>query len=68
MSIVQELPHRIQEAYHIVEEKNGVVDQPQYCQGFNKFFPGTVYLEGETRPSQPLSTSSEVSVKLEVED
>ena len=32
------------------------------------FSPGTVYLEEKTRPSQPLSTSSDVSVKLEVED
>ena len=32
------------------------------------FSPGTVYLEGKARPSQDLSTSSEVSVKLEVED
>ena len=35
---------------------------------FNKIFPGTVYLEGETKPSQHVSTSSDVSVKLEVED
>ena len=30
--------------------------------------PGAVYLEEKTRPSQHLSTSSDVSVKLEVED
>ena len=32
------------------------------------FFPGTVYLEEKTRPSQHISTSSDVPVKLEVED
>ena len=32
------------------------------------FSPGTVYLEEKTRPCQHLSTSSDVSVKLEVED
>ena len=32
------------------------------------FFPGTVYLEEKTRPSQHLSTSSDVSFKSEVED
>ena len=30
--------------------------------------PGAVYLEEKTRPSQHLSSSSDVSVKLEVED
>ena len=33
-----------------------------------QFSPGTVYLEEKTRPSQHLSTSSDVSVKVEVED
>ncbi|KIJ99822.1 hypothetical protein K443DRAFT_679654 [Laccaria amethystina LaAM-08-1] len=51
MSTVQDLPHRIQEAFHIVEEKNG-----------------TVYLEEKTRPSQHLSTSSDVSVKVDGKD
>ena len=32
------------------------------------FFIGTVYLEEKTRPSQDLSTLSDVSVKLEVKD
>ena len=32
------------------------------------FFPGTVYLEEKIKPSQHLSSSSDVSVKLEVED
>jgi len=31
-------------------------------------FSGTVYLEGKARPSQDLSTSSDVSVRAEVED
>ena len=44
------------------------MDQPWYCQGFNIFSPGTVYLEEKTRPSQVLSTSSDVSVKVGVED
>ena len=32
------------------------------------FLPGTVYLEEKARPSQGLSTSSDVSVRAEVED
>ena len=35
---------------------------------FDIFSPGTVYLEEKARPFQHLSTSSDVSVKLEVED
>ena len=35
---------------------------------FNISFPGTVYLEEKTRISQHSNTSSDVSVKLEVED
>ena len=61
-------PHRVQEAFHIVEEKNGEVDSRRCCQGFNIFSPGNVYLEEKARPSQDLSTSSDVSVKLEVEN
>jgi len=41
---------------------NGVVKDSIF------FSPGAVYLEEKTRPSQHLSTSSDVSVKLEVED
>ena len=42
--------------------KHGVVNDSTF------FSPGTVYLEEKTKPSQDLSTLSDVSVKSEVED
>ena len=66
MRTAEDLPHRIQEAFHVVEQKNGEVDYTRCCQGFNIFSSGTVYLEEKARPSQDLSTLPGVSATAEV--